>query len=93
MRQRREELGLSQGEVCDRVTSARKRRQKPMLRTNLSLMENGHRVPSAESLVELADALECSTDWLLGRVAKPTAPGGAGKGGEAGTQPEPTPGA
>jgi transcriptional regulator with XRE-family HTH domain len=88
IRQRREQLKLSQGDVVDRITKARKRKQKPMLRTNLSLMENGHRVPSAESLVELADALECSTDWLLGRVTEPHGLGGAGKPGEAGSGPE-----
>jgi transcriptional regulator with XRE-family HTH domain len=39
---------------------------------SVSHFETGHRFPNAESLRRLADALGVSTDYLLGRVKKPT---------------------
>lgn len=36
----------------------------------VSHWETGRRVPSARWLVNLADALGCSTDWLLARAAE-----------------------
>lgn len=32
---------------------------------NLSDIENGNRLPASPTLVQLADALQCSTDWIL----------------------------
>lgn len=34
----------------------------------ISHFENGGRMPSAENLIRIADALGVSTDWLLGRM-------------------------
>lgn len=34
---------------------------------NLSDIENGNRLPASPTLVQLADALQCSTDWILMR--------------------------
>ncbi len=40
----------------------------------ISHFETGQRAPSLESLVKLADALECSVDQLLGRRSAEAAP-------------------
>lgn len=32
---------------------------------NLSDIENGNRLPASPTLVQLADVLQCSTDWIL----------------------------
>jgi transcriptional regulator with XRE-family HTH domain len=40
----------------------------------ISHFETGQRVPSLESLVKLADALECSVDLLLGRRSQEDLP-------------------
>jgi transcriptional regulator with XRE-family HTH domain len=40
----------------------------------VSHFETGQRVPSIESLVKLADALECSVDSLLGRASNEDRP-------------------
>lgn len=71
LRSRREALGLSQGELADRITAQRRKRQRPVNRISMSLFENDKRIPSAASLVELADALQCSVDYLLGRIDVP----------------------
>jgi transcriptional regulator with XRE-family HTH domain len=40
--------------------------------SHISHFETGERRPSFHNLIRLADALEVSTDYLLGRVDKPT---------------------
>jgi transcriptional regulator with XRE-family HTH domain len=45
----------------------------------ISHFEVGRRAPSFENLKRLADALQVSMDYLLGRVAEPT---GAGHGAD-----------
>ncbi len=36
--------------------------------SSISTWEHGHTIPCTERLYELADALGCSTDFLLGRA-------------------------
>lgn len=60
----REMRGLTQAELG---------RRAEMGAASVSHFETGQRVPSLESLVRLADALDVSVDALLGRVA-PEAP-------------------
>ncbi len=86
----RERLGLSQGDVARRIAVRRVQDgypgQKATDRVTISHFENDRRVPSAVSLLELAQALECSVDYLLGHV--PPLPGGAGKPADEGSGPE-----
>jgi transcriptional regulator with XRE-family HTH domain len=42
--------------------------------SSIAHYENGSRMPSCEALVRLADCLEVSTDYLLGRVDRPELP-------------------
>ena len=65
LKQRREGLGLSQAELAARMNNVK---STPL---QISHYEAERRMPSAESLIHLADALECSVDWLLGRTSKP----------------------
>lgn len=37
----------------------------------ISYWKNGERMPSAENLITLADYLDCSIDYLLGRTDNP----------------------
>lgn len=37
----------------------------------ISYWKNGERMPSAENLIILADYLDCSVDYLLGRTDNP----------------------
>lgn len=37
----------------------------------ISYWKNGERMPSAENLITLADYLDCSIDYLLGRTNNP----------------------
>ncbi|TAJ18463.1 MAG: XRE family transcriptional regulator [Dehalococcoidia bacterium] len=55
----RERRGLTQGELGQRAK---------MASASISHFETGQRVPSLDSLVKLADALEVSVDELLGRT-------------------------
>lgn len=55
----REMRGLTQGELGTRAGIAA---------ASISHFETGQRVPSLDSLVKLADALQVSVDALLGRV-------------------------
>jgi transcriptional regulator with XRE-family HTH domain len=55
----RERRGLTQAELGTRAGIAA---------GAISHFETGQRLPSLESLVKLADALECSVDSLLGRT-------------------------
>jgi transcriptional regulator with XRE-family HTH domain len=56
----REMRGLTQGELGARAG---------MAAASISHFETGQRVPSLDSLVKLADALEVSVDALLGRTS------------------------
>lgn len=71
IRQRREALKLSQGDLAEAISAKRRKRQSSVNRVAISLFENDRRIPSAASLVELADVLQCSVDWLLGRIQEP----------------------
>src|SRR4051812_34374798 len=55
----REMRGLTQGELGARAG---------MAAASVSHFETGQRLPSIDSLVKLADALDVSTDALLGRT-------------------------
>jgi transcriptional regulator with XRE-family HTH domain len=57
----RELRGLTQSELGKRAKIAA---------AAISHFETGQRAPSLDSLVKLADALDCSVDLLLGREAK-----------------------
>ena len=50
------------------LTQAELGRRAAMAAASVSHFETGQRAPSLESLVKLADALEVSTDALLGRA-------------------------
>ena len=68
LRAAREKRGLSQGDLANRAdfqTSA------------VSHFETGTRKPSFDNLRRLADALEVTTDYLLGRVTDDQALAGA----------------
>jgi transcriptional regulator with XRE-family HTH domain len=56
----RELRGLSQGEAASRAG---------LQASALSHFETGHRKPSFDNLRRLADALDVTTDYLLGRVS------------------------
>src|SRR5262245_34515553 len=60
LRQLRERRGLTQAQLGFRAD---------MAAASISHFETGQRVPSLDSLVKLADALEVSVDALLGRAA------------------------
>lgn len=59
---RRQERGWTQEQLAGRIGTT------GMM---VSHWETGRRLPSARWLVKLADALGCSTDWLLGRTEAP----------------------
>lgn len=62
VRARREQLGMTQIELAGKVG----------LRDQaISNIEHGKQSPNAESLTLLADSLQCSADWLLGRTDEP----------------------
>lgn len=50
-----------------------------MHETTVNRVENGHLSLMMEKLADLADALDCSTDWLLGRTEDPGTPRPRGK--------------
>lgn len=56
--QRRQELHLSQGDLAKRAGC---------VTSHISHFENQRRMPSIQVAMELADALETSVDWLVGR--------------------------
>lgn len=68
MRQARSKLGLSQYELADKAA---------IPRSMLSSYETGRHIPELKALETIADALNVSTDYLLGRdeqdAIKPTA--------------------
>jgi transcriptional regulator with XRE-family HTH domain len=57
LRARRESMDLTQAQIGERVG---------LTNVRISHYEKGHRQPSLENLVKLAEAHECSTDYLLG---------------------------
>jgi transcriptional regulator with XRE-family HTH domain len=61
----RELRGLTQAELGSRAGIAG---------ASISHFETGQRLPSLDSLIKLADALEVSTDALLGRTQVETGP-------------------
>jgi len=65
VRRRRMELGFNQTEFAKQVGI-------PVPR--LSSIENGHQSIYIERLLELANALKVSTDYLLGRTDDPVPP-------------------
>lgn len=62
MRARRKELRMTQTELAQRIR---------MIRNNVSRLETGWYEPSTVSLVHVAKALCCSTDYLLGLKDNP----------------------
>jgi transcriptional regulator with XRE-family HTH domain len=58
------QLGLTQDALAERIGPD----DSAMI---VSHYETARRTPSAAALKRLADALECSADWLLGRVSEP----------------------
>jgi transcriptional regulator with XRE-family HTH domain len=68
LRERREQAGLSQAEVS---------RRTGIIQRDISRLEHGIKPALwADTLLRLAEALECATDYLLGRtdVPRPTPP-------------------
>lgn len=61
LKTRREELGLSQEKLAEKAG---------VTKQAISAYELGSRVPGAGVLALIADALNCSTDYLLGRAKK-----------------------
>lgn len=59
IRARRKAMGLSQGMLADRLCLSHQ--------TVVSYWECGRMCPNAAGLCDLADALKCSVDELLGR--------------------------
>ena len=59
LKELRDLRGLTQAELAQRAD---------MAAASVSHFETGQRLPSLDSLVRLADALEVSTDTLLGRA-------------------------
>jgi transcriptional regulator with XRE-family HTH domain len=68
LRQAREKRGLNQGDLAKRAG---------LQASAVSHFETGGRKPSFDNLRRLADALECTTDFLLGRVDELSAVAGA----------------
>ena len=58
LREMRERAGLTQVQLADRLMADN---------VQISRYETGAIVPSLETLTKIADILECSTDYLLGR--------------------------
>lgn len=69
IRQRREDLGLSQNELAERMTKRRRGKIK-VHGPYISALESGARVPLVGMLAELADALETTPDALLSKPEK-----------------------
>lgn len=61
LRSARKSKGLTQEELAKRVKTTK---------GTISNYENGHSTPSNEMLKDLADALDTTTDYLLGRTNK-----------------------
>lgn len=59
IKQRRTQLKISQEELADRLGTSQ---------TQVSRYERGENDPTGNVLVKFADALDTTTDWLLGRT-------------------------
>lgn len=68
LREARERRRLNQGELAERAG---------LQASAISHFETGTRKPSFDNLRRLSDALEVTTDYLLGRVDRPEALAGA----------------
>ncbi len=62
LRQARQAKGLSQAALAETVGTRQ---------SQISRNENGRRLPDSETLCRLADALELTTDYLMGRTDDP----------------------
>lgn len=60
--------------IAKSMTLQRLGEQIGMSRGSLSAVENGRRPISLDSLIAIADALETSVDYLVGRTDDPTRP-------------------
>ena len=66
LRERRAQAGLSQADVS---------RRTGIIQRDISRLEHGIKPALwADTLLRLADALECTTDYLLGRTDDPAPP-------------------
>ena len=64
LRKRREQAGISQADVS---------RRTGIIQRDISRLEHGIKPALwADTLLRLAEALECTTDYLLGRTDDPT---------------------
>ena len=54
--QRRKALGLTQVQLAEKI------KVSP---NTINRFENGHRVPDANQVIQLGEALDCSVEWLL----------------------------
>ena len=55
----REQLGLTQTELAEKIG---------LTQAAIMHFEKGYKQPSQTTLVAIADVLDCSTDYLLGRT-------------------------
>jgi transcriptional regulator with XRE-family HTH domain len=58
--QRRRERGLNQAELAELIDTSQRQ---------VSKYETGINIPSGEVLGRIADALDVSADWLIGRIS------------------------
>lgn len=58
LRRKREEKGLTQAEVAERIGTTQQ---------NIASFESGYKVPSLKIVVAAADLFRCSTDEMIGR--------------------------
>ncbi len=65
---------LSQARELRRISQTELARKTKIQPSSLSHFEAGTRKPSFENLRRIANALEVSTDYLLGRVVEPDMP-------------------
>ena len=79
IKERRDALGMKQDELASQIGFSTKR--------NISNYEKGIRAPDYETLRKIADALSCTTDYLLGREDAPTH-GAASVAEQTGLSPE-----
>lgn len=61
LKERREQLGLSQKALAEKTG---------VVQQTIAGYETGSRKPDSDIINVLADVLECSTDYLLGRADK-----------------------
>lgn len=69
LQEARERSGLTQDQVVDRLNTHGRRRG--LTRGTLSSWENGHTVPDADVLADLADLYDVSVDYVCGRSDEP----------------------